>query len=93
MKVRDPGYWYQSRMDITNINILTNLRLSDLLSLTTTEVCRLDQLGEEQVYMAWPDMKWKVVGDVATVNVSLSTLCRRQEESFFTLLPGQFYCV
>ena len=38
MKARDPGYWYQARMNVTNLNIFSNLTTSELVDLTT-DVC------------------------------------------------------
>ena len=47
MKARDPGFWYQPRMNMTNVNMLTSLSLADLVSLTSTSVCDVDQVGRE----------------------------------------------
>ena len=39
MKAHDPGYWYQARMNVTNVNIFTNLTTQELINLTTAGVC------------------------------------------------------
>ena len=43
MKAHDPGYWYQARMNVTNVNIFTNLTTQELINLTTAGVCPPNQ--------------------------------------------------
>ena len=90
MKARDPGYWYQARQNVTNVNIFSNLTTGELRDLTTAGVCHRSQTVEDRLYLAWPDMKWNVVGSVGTFNVSTKEVCSSSasEDTSLTLLSG-----
>ena len=45
-------------------------------------------MGEEETYLAWPDMRWKIFGEVKTVSVDQEELCRASVQSSITLFPG-----
>ena len=44
MKAYDPGFWYQARMTVTNVNIFSSLSLPDMISLTSEDVCGTDKV-------------------------------------------------
>ena len=89
MKSRRPGFWFQSRMNVTNVNIFSSLSLVDMISLTSQDVCGTDQVGEEKMYLAWANMNWKIVGEVTTVDVDKEEFCRASDDSHLTLFPGK----
>ena len=45
MKSRRPGFWFQSRMNVTNVNIFSSLSLADMISLTSQDVCGTDRVS------------------------------------------------
>ena len=86
MRARDPGFWYQARQNVTNVNIFTSLSLADMISLTSEEVC--DKVGEDKTYLAWADMTWTTVGQVTNVSVEREQFCRPAALSSVTLFAG-----
>ena len=90
MKARDPGYWYQGRSNVTNVNIYSNLTTGDLVNLTTVGLCLHQQAVEDRLYLSWPDMKWNVFGGVETLNVTTKEFCTSSasEDASLTLLSG-----
>ena len=90
MKAHDPGYWYEARMNVTNVNIFSDLATEELIDLTTAGVCLHQEAVEERLYLAWPEMKWKVVGSLETFNISTKEFCSgsASENSSMTLLSG-----
>ena len=90
MKAHDPGYWYEARSNVTNVNIFSELTTQELVDLTTGGGCPPRQALEERLYLGWEEMKWKLVGTVETLNISTKEFCSSSaaENSSMTLLSG-----
>ena len=90
MKNRDPGYWYEPKMNMTNVNIFSNLTTDDMINLTTAGVCLHQEAVKERLYLGWADMKWNVFGRVETLNITRKEFCSSApwENSSLILLSG-----
>ena len=75
MKNRDPGYWYEPKMNVTNVNIFSNLTTGEMINLTTAGVCVQQEAVKERLYLGWEDMKWNVFGSVETLNITTEEFC------------------
>ena len=88
MKSHEVGYWYEGSQNITNVNILSSVTKEDLVQLTSDGVCTLDHLSSHQIYLAWPDIKWKLHGRTSAMNVPPEDFCSASENSVVVLFPG-----
>ena len=52
------------------------------------EECVLKSEDDNEVYLAWNDMEWEILGDVEEYNVSASELCREYDGVTNVFFPG-----
>lgn len=52
------------------------------------EECVLKSEDDNEVYLAWNDMEWEILGDVEEYNVSAAELCREYDGVTNVFIPG-----
>ena len=78
-KTSEPGYWYQARGILSNMNVFGSLvTIKDMVLISTSVDC-----AREGDYLAWRDMEWNITGRVDTVETvdKEMELCHRESSN------------
>ena len=72
-----PGFWYQNKNKISNLNIFSSfMTMSEMVSRTTADDCGKTD-GD---YLSWETSKWVLKGNARYSEVSVEDLCRKESK-------------
>ena len=70
-----PGFWYQTKNKISDLNIFSSfMTMSEMVSRTTGDDCGKTD-GD---YLSWATSKWVLKGNARYSEVSVEDLCRKE---------------
>ena len=61
--------------------------VSKMKTLTTSKECT-GKVNDEDLYLAWPRMKWNITGNIQVFNESKKNLCRTSDGKTSIWLTG-----
>ena len=75
MKVAMFSYWMSINSMITNVNVFSSLlSVERMVTLTSTSDCLVDS-NDEDVYLAWDDMKLNIFGNITERFTPVEEIC------------------